>query len=71
MESRGGRGHCPSLSPRVPCPQARLEANVTALGDELAALRGERARLAGDKVALQGEPCPPASSRPGLRSVPG
>lgn len=57
-EPRVGRGHCPALSPRVPCPQAGLQANVTALGDELVALRRERAELAGDKVALQGERCP-------------
>ncbi|XP_056193387.1 uncharacterized protein LOC130148609 isoform X2 [Falco biarmicus] len=34
---------------------ARLEANVTVLGDKVLALRRERAELARDKAALQGE----------------
>lgn len=55
MKRRGER--CPPLSPRrrVPSPQARLEANVTALGTEVLALRRERAELARGKAALQGE----------------
>ncbi|XP_051495944.1 uncharacterized protein LOC127394172 [Apus apus] len=47
---------------------ARLEANTTALGDEVVALRHEQAELARAKAALQGEvclaamsPCPPAT----------
>ncbi|KAJ7415506.1 paramyosin-like protein [Willisornis vidua] len=45
----------------------RLEANVTALGDELVALRRERAELAGDKVALQEEVARGAGLARGLR----
>lgn len=57
----------PPLNPhhRVPSPQARLEVNVTVLGDELVALRRERAELARGKAALQGEVClSPASTCP-------
>ncbi|XP_033926799.1 uncharacterized protein [Melopsittacus undulatus] len=38
-----------------PCPQARLVANVTALGHEVLALQRERDELARGKAALEGE----------------
>ncbi|XP_074893512.1 uncharacterized protein LOC142035347 [Buteo buteo] len=50
--------------------QARLEANVTALGNEVLALRRARAELARGKAALQGELHPPGSSGVGRRSPP-
>ncbi|OPJ86651.1 paramyosin-like [Patagioenas fasciata monilis] len=45
------------MDPAVPKAtlKARLEVNVTALGDELVALRRERAELARGKAALQAE----------------
>lgn len=48
----------------VPSPQARLEANATALRDEALALRRERAELARRNAALQGASICPAPGTP-------
>ncbi|XP_021234047.1 uncharacterized protein LOC110388780 isoform X2 [Numida meleagris] len=50
-----GGGCAPSPRHGAPCPQARLEANVTALRDEVRGLRRERAELSRRNAALQEE----------------